>query len=262
MNSPTRPDAPASPGEAISKDGFLGGAFHLLQPRRGGFRAGHDALLLAATVPRDAGGRALDMGSGAGAVAFAAAARAPGLSLVLAEREPSMAALARASLALPENAALAPRLEIVELDLLAPRPVREAAGLIDGSFDLVLSNPPFHPAGGRLSPDARRGAAKSLPEPGFLLRWLAVAGALSRHGARLTLILRPDNLPELLDGMEGRFGALSLRPVHSALSEPAIRLLASAVRGSRAPLLIRPPLVLDEGFRRAVSSGEADIPVS
>ncbi|WP_062113507.1 tRNA1(Val) (adenine(37)-N6)-methyltransferase [Aureimonas sp. AU40] len=265
MNSPTPAEATATePGFAgdTSKDAFLGGAFHLLQPRRSGFRAGHDALLLAAAVPREAGGLALDMGSGAGAVAFASASRARGLSLILAERSPDMAHLARASLALPENRALADRLKVVEVDLLSPRPAREAAGLPDGGFDRILSNPPFHPAGGRVSPDALRGAAKSLPEPGFLGRWLAVAGALARHGAPLALIVRPDNLGEILQGAEGRFGAIALCPVQSSAEAPAIRLLVSAVRGSRAPLRILPALVLDEVLRGAISRGEVDLSVS
>ena len=259
MNSPKDADAL---GEEASKDAFLAGGFHLLQPKGGGFRAGTDALLLAATVRRDASGSAVDMGSGSGAVAFTAACRAPGLSLYLAERNPDMARLAGASLALPENRALAARLRVAEVDLLAPRAVREAAGLADNGFDLILSNPPFHPAGGRVSPDALRGEAKSLPTPEFLPRWLAVAGALARHGAGLRLIVRPDNLADILAGADGRFGALALRAVHSTSEAPALRLLVSGVRGSRAPLRILPPVVLDAGLRDAVARGEADLAVS
>lgn len=265
MNSPTRADETAfgaAPTGEVSKDAFLGGGFHLLQPARGGFRAGHDALLLAACVPREARGEALDMGSGAGAVAFAAASRASGLRVTLAERSSVMAQLARDSVALSENAALAGRLRVAELDLLAPRAAREAVGLPDNGFDWVLSNPPFHPPGGRVSPDALRGAAKSLASPETLARWLAVAGALARHGASLVLIVRPDTLGSVLEGAEGRFGALTLRAVHSAPDAPALRLLVSGIRGSRAPLRILPPVILDADLRAAVSRGEADLSLS
>ncbi|WP_294640794.1 methyltransferase, partial [uncultured Aureimonas sp.] len=149
------------PSGEVTKDAFYGGAFHLLQPARGGLRAGDDALLLAATVEPGQGGTAADLGSGSGAVALAAATRAPALHLTLAERDPAIVDLARRTLALPENADLSRRLRVAELDLLQLRPAREAAGLADGAFDLVLTNPPFHPAGGRVSPDATRAAAKA-----------------------------------------------------------------------------------------------------
>ncbi len=254
MRAPSRDAAPPA-----TRDAFLGGAFHLLQPATGGFRAGHDALLVSLLVPRGAEGVCLDMGSGAGAVALASAVRAPRLSFVLAERDAGMAALAEASRLLPENESLAERMRVVEVDLLSSRAMREAAGLADASFDRILSNPPFHPVGGRVSPDARRGAAKSLPDPGFLPRWLAVAGALARHGAPLALVVRPDNLADVLAGAQGRFGALALRPVQPAGDAPAQRLLVEGVRGSRAPLRLLPPLVLDEAMRRAVSRGEAEL---
>ena len=140
MNSPTSPDAP-------TLDAFLDGAFHLFQPSRSGFRAGHDALLLAACVERDMQGHAIDMGAGAGAVSFASAVRAPALSLTLAEQNPLMTELAERSCGLEANRAFAGRLDVRCLDLLGPRAQREAVNLQDATFDLVLTNPPFHPAG-------------------------------------------------------------------------------------------------------------------
>jgi hypothetical protein len=46
-------------------DGFLGGRLSIAQPRRG-FRAGHDTVLLAASIPAPAGSHVLELGSGAG----------------------------------------------------------------------------------------------------------------------------------------------------------------------------------------------------
>ncbi|MBB3996444.1 tRNA1(Val) (adenine(37)-N6)-methyltransferase [Aureimonas pseudogalii] len=257
MNSPTRSEPAASleGTPAVSRDAFQRGAFELLQPAGRGFRAGHDALLLASCVGLGATGRVLDMGAGNGAVAFAAAMRSPDLRIDLAERNGEIAALAEGALMLPANRGFAPRLRVLRLDCLAPRGTREAAGLLDGAYDLVLTNPPFHPAGQRGSPDALRDEARAIPDAAFLGRWLAVAAALLRHGGRLALIARPDNLGDLLAAAEGRLGALRVRAVHPSPEAPANRILLGAIRGSRQPLRLLPPLVLDAMLRAAVSDG-------
>lgn len=241
-----------------SRDALLDGRIHLRQPATGGLRAGHDALLVACAVPQDAKGRLLDMGAGTGAVGLVAAARSPGLTVALAERDAGLAALLRRTTA-DAPAELRSRLSVTELDLLATRGEREAAGLADGAFDWIATNPPFHPSGGRLSPDPLRAAALAMPDPGFLTRWMHVAAALLRHGGRFVLLARPDSIGSILDGAENRFGALSLRPVHASPSAPASRLLIGAVRGSRAPLRLLPSFVLDGPARRRLSSGE-DMP--
>lgn len=238
-------------------DAFLRDRLRLWQPLSGGLRAGHDALLVAACVGRDADGRALDMGAGTGAVGLVAAWRAAKLEVVLAERDAACVRLLCRSIS---DAAvdLARRASVVEIDLLAKRPEREAAGLFDASFDCVLTNPPFHPAAGRRSPDPMRAAALTMPDTTFLLRWLAVAAALLRQDGRLVMIARPDNLSSLLDGVANRFGSVAITPIHTA-ERPAHRILISAVRGSRAPLRILPSFDLDETARRQLSEG-ADMP--
>lgn len=256
-NSPTVPEP--SSAEAVTKDAFYGGAFHLLQPARGGLRSGDDALLLAATVEPGQGGVAADLGSGSGTVALAAAIRAPALAVTLAERDPAMADLARRTLALPQNADLSGRLRVVELDLLLPRLGREAAGLADGAFDLVLANPPFHPAGGRASPDAARAAAKAEPDAAFTARWIAVAGALLRNKGRFHMIGRPDQIATIASACGNRLGGLTIRPVHAKADAPAVRILCAATRGSRAPLRLLPPVLLDAATREALGQGRLTV---
>lgn len=245
------------PEPSLSQDAFWRGAFHLVQPRKGAYRSGLDALLVASGVAADASGHALDMGAGAGAIGFAAASRAPALRIVLAEKTAEMAACARAGLALAENSRLAGRVSIVEADLLAPRDVREAAGLSDGSFDHVLSNPPFYPPGHRASPAPLRREALSMPDDAFLARWLHVAAALSRHGACFLCIVAPACLPALLSAMDGRFGAVGLLPVHARAGTPATRLLVAARRGSRAPLRVLPALSLADADGAATAQAQS-----
>lgn len=257
-------DGPPIPA-GTSRDAFYGGRFHLLQPKGRGFRAGLDALLLAASLPPSRCGECADLGAGAGAVGFAAAVRCPGLHVTLVESSPAMSALAREAIALPENAGIAARLRVAELDVLGRRAARAAAGIEDGSFGTVITNPPFHPAGGRASPDALRDAARAMPTADFLAGWIRASAALLEEGGLFAMIARPDNIAEILDAAGRRLGDLRIRPVHSAPARPAIRILVHARKGSRAGLSLLAPVVLhsDDGaltpLAHAVASGEATV---
>ncbi|GGD07841.1 tRNA1(Val) (adenine(37)-N6)-methyltransferase [Aureimonas glaciei] len=257
--------ASAEPAAETSVDSFYAGRFHLVQPQGQGFRAGLDALLLAASLPAGRGGTAVDLGAGAGAVGFAAVARCPALAMTLVENNDVMAALARRSVALPGNAALAPRLRVVEADVLGRRAAREAAGLADGDYATVVTNPPFHPPGGRASPDALRHAARAATNEDFLIRWIRSGAALLAHGGLFAMIARPDSLADILNACERRLGDIRLLPVHAHAGAPAMRLLLHARKGSRAPLSLLPGLVLhgaDGGLTAAgtgIGTGDATI---
>ncbi|MFO7806744.1 MAG: methyltransferase, partial [Paracoccaceae bacterium] len=66
---------------ALTQDAFLGGQLYLWQPRRGGYRAGVDPVLLAASVPAQAGETVLELGCGVGAAMLCLHARVKGLQL-------------------------------------------------------------------------------------------------------------------------------------------------------------------------------------
>src|SRR5271155_4727093 len=78
----------------VTEDAFLGGRLRLRQPKTG-HRAGHDAMLLAAATPAQAGDRVVDLGAGVGAAGLAVASRVAGIELVLVEIDSELAALAR-----------------------------------------------------------------------------------------------------------------------------------------------------------------------
>lgn len=240
-------------------DRFHAGAFQLHQPATKGFRAGLDAMLLAACVPISANGAAADLGAGTGAVGFGAASRAAGLHATLVEKLPEVAALLRRSLLDPSNEPLAPRLRVIEGDLLGGRAVREAAGLADNAFGLVLSNPPFHPSDHRPSDDAVRRAAMSAGEGDFLRRWARACAALAAPRGRLALIVRPDDLVTVASALAGRMGGIRVLPVHTRPG-PARRILLGATKGSREPFAILPGLDLSSvsGAPSPISSAIAD----
>ncbi len=229
-----------------SCDRFLGGRVAVFQPRRGGHRSGHDAILLAACVPADATGDVADLGAGVGVAGLAVAARVPGVDVTLAERDPVALTLARRSLDLPETAPLAPRVRIVAVDVTAPARERLAAGLARESADHVILNPPFYPAGSvRETPDAARAGAHVLDDAG-LDPWIRTAADLLRPRGRIALIFPATGLKSVLDGLEGRFGAIAIRPVLPRPEGPALRILVGGIKGSRGPLTLLAPLVLHD----------------
>ncbi len=64
-----------------SKNKFLGGKLTILQQREG-FRAGHDSVLLASSIPAKKGDKCLELGIGTGVVSLCLMKRVPGLSLI------------------------------------------------------------------------------------------------------------------------------------------------------------------------------------
>ena len=224
-------------------DGFLGNRIRLIQPADG-HRAGLDAALLQALIPDDAQGRLVDLGTGTGAVAMAAAARAPALTATGVDFDAAMLDMANRALALPANQVISGRVHFVLADIGAARPVREAAGLADDSADWVTMNPPFDVAAHvRASPDQARRRAH-VGDEHTLAGWIKAASGLLKPAGRLAIIHRADALDAVLAALRGRFGAIAIRPVHPRGGDPATRVLATAVHGSKAPLAILPGLIL------------------
>ena len=234
---------PAEPD--LTDDAALSGRLRLLQPRRG-HRFGHDAILLAAATPAGDGDRAVDLGAGVGAAGLALAQRVTGVRVTLLDADRGLAALAAAN---AERNRLADRVDTVVLDVAADPAEFTRAGLAGASCDAVLMNPPFNdPERSPPSPDARRRDAHALPAAA-LSAWTASAARLLRPGGTVTVIFRADRLGELLDALRPDFGAIALKPVHPRRDADAIRVLVGGIKGSGAPLAIRPGLVLaaDDG---------------
>jgi tRNA1(Val) A37 N6-methylase TrmN6 len=232
----------------VSEDALLGGRVRLLQPAKG-HRAGTDAVLLAAAAPLAAGDVVCDVGAGTGAVGLMAAARVR-VRVVLVERDPALAELCRKNLALNGLDG-----EVAVADIL-DRASRRSAGLRELGADCVLTNPPFLEEGrARRSPDSVRAAAHMLPPDG-LDAWVDACAGLLKGNGRFVLVHRADRVGDCLAALGKRFGGVNLRLVHPRTDEPATRLLLSAVKGSRAPLTVAPPLILHEASGRFTPEAE------
>lgn len=238
--------------DGVSEDTLLDGRVRLLQPVRG-HRAGSDAVLLAAAVALGPGETAVDLGAGSGAVGLMLAAASAG-QVVFVERDPALVDLCRRNVALN---GLDGRARVVEADVLAPTAERRRRGLLAASADVVATNPPFLEAGrSRASPDPGRAAAHQMPDQG-LDPWLAAAADLLRPKGRLVLIHRADRLAECLRLLAPAFGGVVVKAIQPRADEAATRIVVTAVKDSRAPLQIAPPLVLHGPEGRFTPAAEA-----
>ena len=221
-------------GTAVRHDDFLGGRLRLAQPASG-YRAGADAVMLAAACAARPGQSVLDLGCGAGAALLCLGVRVPGLVLAGIERDAAVADLARAN-----AAAAGLEARIVTGDLS-----RMPAGLA-GSFDHVIANPPFF-AAGTPSPDAYRAVARHEETP--LPLWIDAGLRRLSPGGWLTVIHRAERLDALLSGLSGRAGDIAILPVAARAGLPAGRVIVAARKGARGPLRLLAPFVMHANAR-------------
>jgi tRNA1(Val) A37 N6-methylase TrmN6 len=239
----------------VTDDAFLGGALRILQPKEG-YRAGIDAVLLAAAAPANAGGaeRVLDVGAGVGVVGLSVARRVADASVTLVEREPILADLARANVGRND---LGARVRVIVADVARrlddlPELRPDAEG-----FDHVLANPPYNAeATGTVSVEALKAAASAMPG-GNLARWARFMAAMAKPGGSATVIHRADAVGEILSAFAGRFGGAIVFPLYPRAGQSAIRVLVQGIKGSNAPLQLRPGLVLHEVDSSFTAEAEA-----
>ncbi|KWT69827.1 tRNA (adenine37-N(6))-methyltransferase TrmN6 [Hyphomicrobium sulfonivorans] len=226
----------------LTDDAFLGGALTLLQ-MRSGYRAGLDAVMLAAGVAPAGDGalRVLDVGAGVGTAGLCVARRLPMAEVALMEREPELAELAARNI---ERNDLGRRVRAMAGSVGAAVADLRALGLQDESFSHVIANPPYYDvSAGTLAPDRLKAGAHAMDGDG-LERWARFMARMARPLGVTLVVHRADALPQLLQAFGQRFGALTILPLHPRAGEPASRVLMRGVKGSRAPLRILPGFVL------------------
>jgi len=235
---------PGDRATTSTEDAFLGGALRVLQPAAG-YRAGLDAVLLAAAAPVRAGQieEVLDVGAGVGVVGLAVARRAASARVTMVEREAAAVELCRANI---ERNGLLERARVLAGDVNRPLGEQPALQRLAGSFDHVLANPPYQVEGAAsLAPVPAKAVANAMPADGLTL-WLRFMAAMARPGGTATMIHRADRLSSVLAAFAGRFGGLLVFPLFPRLGAAAQRVLVQGIKGSRAPLQLRAGLILHD----------------
>ncbi|MGO9267272.1 MAG: tRNA1(Val) (adenine(37)-N6)-methyltransferase [Candidatus Binataceae bacterium] len=219
-------------------DTILGGRLSIIQPIFG-YRFAIDSILAANFVRSRQSDRVLDLGTGCGVIAAMIAFTQRPREVVAVELQPVLAGLAA------RNAMLnrLDNLRAFQADICS----RAVTGLVPGSFDWVVANPPYRAVGtGRESPDPGRRLARGAG--GASLRdFVAAAARYAANGGRVAIVFTAARTADLLAELR----ANSLEPkrcrfVHPYADSPATMILVEARKGGGVEVSIEPPLILWE----------------
>ena len=235
----------------VTDDGFLGGRLKILQPEKG-YRAGLDAVLLAASIPAREGERVLEAGAGVGVATLCLASRVSGLEVAGLERQPELVRLAGQNIT---RNGFAESVSIAEGDIGLPVRDLAAAGFAPNSWHHVFANPPFHdPAASPAPPDASKAQSHHLTLGSDWVRFCCV---MARPKGTVSFIHRADALAALLGVMSGHLGGIEVFPLWPAAGKPASRVIVRGQRDSKAPLILRAGLVLHGADGRFTAQAES-----
>jgi len=232
--------------EKNTQDQILDGKVTLNQPRDG-YRAAVDPVLLAAAVRAEDGERALDLGCGVGAAMLCLGARCSGVKIDGLELQPEMAALARQNI---EVNAAADRMRILDGDILNPPAELEA-----DSYAHVFANPPYMSGDRGNHPPNESKKIAHVEGDADLEDWVDAALKFCRTKGSITFIQRADRLAELLIGLEGRAGEITVFPLWPKEDENSNRVIVRARKGIKSPMQLMNGLTLhnDDGSYTAAA---------
>ena len=209
----------------------------VLQPQDG-YRYNVDSLILsefACPRPRD---RILDLGTGCGIIALLIASRLPAAKITGIEVQEELFELACQNVKLNK---LEDRVEIIKGDLNQIRKL-----LPPGSFDYVVTNPPYRPPEtGRICLEAQEALARHeiLTDLESILK--ASRYAL-RPGGRLAIVYPADRSIRLLCTLSAqRLEPKRAKFVHPTPEKMARQILVEARKDAGCELRILPPLFLN-----------------
>jgi tRNA1(Val) A37 N6-methylase TrmN6 len=243
MDNPIPHAPPPGGGSAphpLTEDAFLGGKLKVLQPEKG-YRAGIDAVFLAAAVPAQPGEAVFEAGIGVGVASLCVLSRVPAVDVTGIE------ITARYAMMCEENArrnGYSQQLRVVHGDVKDALRKDLSSMPQHGSFAHAFANPPYFEDGKVTpSPSLLKAAAHAFG-PDDLELWIKVMTVMVGLRGTITLIHRPETLGKILGAMEDKFGDIRVAPLYAREGTAASRVVVQGVRGSRAPMQLLPGLAL------------------
>ena len=217
-------------------DRLLDGTIELHQSADG-YRAGMDAVLLAASLQARDTETLIEFGCGPGAALLCAASRLAQCRFIGVEIDPEAVDLAKGNIKLN---AMGDRVSVMAGDMCDQQQEQSA--------HQVFFNPPFFddPSALRTPKPEKQRAWLSGDTP--LKDWVEAAARTLLPKGRITMIHRADKLADILAALDKRFGSVVIKPVLPRANKAAKRVIVTARLDGRAPLVILAPLVLhDDG---------------
>ena len=222
------------------------GRFRLIQERRG-YRYSVDSLLLSRFVlSLRRGERIIDIGTGSGVIPLLLMEEDEGQQITGVEIQEDLFSLAERNLALNN---LTDRVKLIHADY------RELRKLFkEGSFDLIVSNPPYVKKGcGRVSTTEERAIAR-MERLGSLRELVEISSYLLSVTGRACYIYPISRLQELLSSLDGAgLHATRLLFIHPKEAGPAELFIIEATY-SRGETVIEAPVFLDSAHPENLGS--------
>lgn len=230
-----------------TQDGFLNGKINIRQPEKG-FRAGSDAVLLAAAVDIKPGDSCLDVGCGVGTASLCLKYRAPDCAVWGIDFQTELVAAAQQN-ATDNN--LTDNTRFFAADITRRSDFKEYTGPADRSFlndnfDHVISNPPFYADGQAQASPSEIKSRAHIEGEADLAFWIGFCLARVKPKGCFTLIHRTDRLPEILHEMNKGCGSLKIIPLWPNEDTAAKRVLIQGVKSGKGPTLLHPGIILHE----------------
>ncbi len=199
-----------------------------MEQRPGVFPLGSDSQALGGFARVKKGEKVLDLGCGGGVLGLYLLSREPSLRYSGIDISPEAVELARANFAANDLEAA-----LVQGDLRSVKDHFPA-----GSFDLVVSNPPYFASGSGYS-----GGRARMEEDCSLEDVCAAAGRCVRNGGRFALVHRPERLVDLLCTLR----QYSLEPKRlqfvQARDLPPSAVLVECCREGKPGVSVLPPII-------------------
>ncbi len=225
-----------SPDETLET--FFDGKLRVIQKKKG-YRFSIDAVLLSQFVKIRKDERVIDLGTGCGILPLLLSQTTKARSFVGVEIQGGLAGCAKKNILLNR---LEDRMSILQQDF---RELRKT--LSRGSFDVVLSNPPYRKyRSGRINPSVEKAIARHEMR-GTLEELISVASHLLPAKGRCYVIFPAMRTVDLLMALRSRdLEPKRMQFVHPRTGEDAKFILAESIKASGVELKVTPPLILEE----------------
>lgn len=219
----------------FTEDYLLNKKVKIFQPENG-YRAAIDAVFLSAmidTAKVKENAKILDIGSGTGAVSLCLAYRLQEKNPLITglEIQPNLVELSNQS---AKANGFADRLCYEQCD------IRQKTTLKAGSFDFVVTNPPYSDHD-MPSPNESKKFAHNHQDFN-LTAWLSFCLKMLKPKGYIALINRTEALNEIISAMRNKAGHIQILPLYSKQNQNAKRIIVLAQKGSHGLTDILPPL--------------------
>ena len=218
-------------------DNILNGRISIIQYKNG-FRFGFDSVFLASFVNgflENKKSRKIsiaDIGAGVGAVSLIIAFRNPNSEILAIDNNSNYLKIADENI---KNNNYQDRIKTIHADIFNP-----CDKLID-SFDLVVSNPPFHKIGNNKSQNILKDIAKRIVN---FEKWIENSVKLLKNKGILFLIIPTDILDQAITILAKKTGSLKIFPLWPNNKKFSKRVIIIAKKGGNSPTELMRGLVL------------------